>query len=313
MSAGTFWRAGSRLALWLCAALALGCASRPAPGPKLTPLNEIEPELAELWRAYRESAAPGGLERWEAARARALEDPRATRFLVDNLGAEMVAAFEREDALTKASPASRFLRARAELVRLGAPAVPLLVGMLSADEVLARLGGDTLELIGPPAGMELLRALESDDVKARRRVCELLVRLPPLGAGDPFLVAALERAAASEPDLQARAFAIEALGARAAACGEGPRVEAQLVALLEAPEGLYAGRAARGLARLGELRLAPVLLRTYERGLRSGDALLRRELQAALVLLAPARGRPLPRPAPNSLTAWRAFFAAPGG
>ncbi len=310
MRTASIWRLGLALAGGCFAWSLAGCASGPAPGPKLTPLSEIEPELAEIWRAYRESAAPGGIERWEAARARALEDPRATRFLVDNLGAEMVAAFEREDAFTKASPASRFLRARGELVRLGAPAVPLLVGMLSADDVLARLAGDTLEQIGAPAGMELLRALESNDVKARRRAGELLIRLPPLGASDAFLVEALERAAAAEPDLQARAYAIEALGARAAACGEGGRVEAQLAALLGDSEALFAGRAARGLARFGELRLAPLLLEAYERGLRSGDPLLRRELEAALALLAPASGRPLPRPAPASLTAWRAFYSA---
>jgi hypothetical protein len=172
------------------------------------------------------------------------------------------------------------------------------------------LAGDTLEQIGAPAGMELLRALESNDVKARRRTGELLIRLPPLGASDAFLVEALERAAAAEPDLQARAYAIEALGARAAACGEGGRVEAQLAALLGDSEALFAGRAARGLARFGELRLAPLLLEAYERGLRSGDPLLRRELEAALALLAPASGRPLPRPAPASLTAWRAFYSA---
>jgi hypothetical protein len=269
--------------------------------------------LAELWRAYLESAEPGGDARWLAAREAAQRDPRALRFLVDNLGREMVVAFDRESALEKASRGSSFLRARQELVLLRAAGVPLLLGMVrDGDDVVARLGGDVLVDIGAPAGPELLLALEElpqGAVRWRRRLTELLLRLPALGASEAFLVLELESLAAKEPDLQARAYALEALGLRAQLAGEGRRVAADLVQYLNQKEPLLAGRAARGLGHAGDLRTANDLIRCMDRALTTGDPSLRRDVEAALTNLARQSDRALPNPPPRSPAAWRDFFA----
>jgi HEAT repeat protein len=300
--------------LWLALALLPGCSSQPksAAGPQLTPLSQIDPALADLWRTYLQSGDPGGAERWQRARAAALSDPKAVRFLADNLGREMVVAFDTEGAFEKASRGSKFLRARSEMVALQSAAVPLLLGMVrEGDDIIARLGGDVLADIGAPAGPELVSALETLDQGSprwRRRLTELLLRLPPLGASDAFLVLELERLAASEPDLQARAYTIEALGLRAGLAGEGSRVAPDLVRYLDDSEPLVAGRAARALGHAADPRAARDLIRLLERALRSGDATLRRDAEFGLKTLASRQERPWPNPAPRSPDAWREYW-----
>ena len=92
--------------------------------------------IAQLPQAHKQvlAAYTRGGDEWERERLDVLDDPALTRFLVDNLIVEMVHAHA---GLTGAEPGrSRraFDRAVNELVRIGEPTLPPLVGLLEVGD-----------------------------------------------------------------------------------------------------------------------------------------------------------------------------------
>ncbi len=266
-------RAASFGALWLAVLpfggllLGSGCAGgrESTARSSLTPVSQLPPERRELLAAY----GRGGGD-WEQARAEALEDPAAARFLADNLALEMVRAYQAGAMDTALRRGDTFERAQRELARLGPVARPLLVEMVaSRDTMLAFLGADTLRLAGPGQAEALLPLFEHSRDEVRRRAVELGGELETEGAEEGALRALLAQRLTQDRAWIVRAQAARSLGERGRRARElGPAAEALRGAL----EGALADRdravraeAARALGEVGDPRAVPAMIAVFAR------------------------------------------------
>jgi len=238
-------------------------------------LPAAQREVLEAWRA--------GSATWAAERERVLADPELERFLVDNLVLQMVRSYDRAAIGSAQHLESPFNRAQAELVRLHASSVPVLVELLLVgDDIVAFLAADTLRRIGAPAVDAVAARIEVPVVEQRRRVVELLGALPESPSGEPALLGKLERRVAEDEAWIVRAQAARSLGARGARRTEkGPAVAA-LARALSDPDPEVVRTAVQGLELLGDRSAIPVLIRQLERAALAGDLHALRRTQQAL-------------------------------
>ena len=274
-----------------------GCSASGGSASNVT-FAELEPADQDLLRAYAE-----GGEAWEAARARALADPDQTRFLVDNLARQMVIGFEHSGETGLATGDNPYVRARAELVRLGDASVPLAAGMLAeGDDVLAFHGTELLRSIGPAAVPALVERLEDPREMVRRRAAEAAEGFegsdPELVALEEALVVRLE----TDSSWIVRAQSARALAARAARHAGVPPWTTALEAATAEPDLAVAKEAGRGLASIGDPRGIPALLELLDRAEREGHAAAARAAQESLQSLF---GDPTPRGAAAWRDLWR--------
>lgn len=262
--------------------LVLACAA-PEPTGEVRRVGELPPEYRDTWMAFVDEDPA-----WPEIRGRALEDPRLTSFLVDNLARVMLRAY-RGGAIGGAHDPSvgPFERARAELARIGAPAVPTLAELMAiGDGTAAHLCGELLAEIGSPALGYVGGLLDRDAAQERARAADLLGRLPHAGEGEEALLEALAARLADDPDWSVRKASAEALGHRAARHRVVDPTRRALSAALTDEDGEVARAAAFGLARLGDPQAIPALLNYLERTQRAADLLSHEAGQRALRALA---------------------------
>lgn len=269
----------------LLGALLVAACAGPS-GPRRVPQSELPPDYRALLVAY-----DAGGEAWSAARAEALADPDKARFVVDNLSAHMVRAFETAAVGSHEARSFPFQRAQAELVLMAEYSLPLLVGMVATDDgVLAHLGVETCRRIGAPAIGPTLELFTHERYQVRRRAVELAGRLPRAGDDEVELIAALARVAREDSEWLVRAQAVRALGERAAHQTRIGALREALEAATADADSDVAAEAARALGRLGDRASVPTLIRVLERALADAELDLWNAAQAALLTL--ARGGP---------------------
>ena len=212
-----------------------------------------------------------------------------------------------------------FERAQDELVALGEHSTPLLVEMLEAefsDGVVAYLASDTLARIGPAAAPAIADKLRSRRPETRRRAIEALVRAAP-PADEPLAsgswkgrrpLEVLGHLVARDEDWVVRGTAAEGLGALAAGAADKLPARKVLEGALADVDPLVWSAAARGLARLGDLRAIPALADGLARAADAGRLGEVRAIEKALRNLTGGRG-----PASPSTAAWKAWYEANRG
>jgi hypothetical protein len=122
--------------------------------------------------------------------------------LVQSVMIDLVTSFDRSDI-------DSHERARVELLALSPTSIPYLVeGLVPAEDVVRKLFGDVLVLVGEPAVNPLLELLDRKDPGARRVVVSILGQI-----GDKRSEDALARLAVLDPEWAVRAEASEALAA----------------------------------------------------------------------------------------------------
>ncbi len=277
--------------------VAAGCLSS-KPTSKVVPLASLEQNYRSVLEAYGE-----GGEAWEAARAEALDDPKLTRFLVDNLAREMVRAFESGGQVLLAAEDNPYIRAREELIELGAPTVNLAAGMLAeGDDVLAYHGADLIEGIGEPAVPALVDLLRDSRDSVRRRAAGVA---GGLDAGSPALERALTDLLTRDSEWIVRAQAARAIGTRLAeqraAATEREHLSACLEVATRDEDILVAAEAALALGPLQDLRAAPALIEVLDRAEGEGHPLAARRAQTALQTL-------FADPTPRGSGGWQAYW-----
>jgi HEAT repeat protein len=266
-------------------------------------------ELPDEHRALLEAYGAGG-EEWEAARGRLRSDPGLLRFAIDNLVVELVRA---HDALVTSDvqrARRAYDRAGAELVRLAPESVAPLVELRAlADAGVAVPVGGVLGLLdGPPSGAaeRVAGLLDVRDVRTRRRAARLLGELPPAGAGEEGVVAALGRAVEHEEDWSVRAEAARALGVRAGRGRVTGGARVRLERALQDPDVAVARCAAEGLGAIEDPLAVPALTEALARAVREGDLRFLRSVQGALQRVTGVR-REL------DLEGWRRWWREEGG
>ncbi|MCE9593913.1 MAG: HEAT repeat domain-containing protein [Planctomycetes bacterium] len=271
---------GVLLALTLCACG--GPRSSAAKSESLTEVQHLPAERKALLVAY----GRGGDE-WEAARAQALADPAATRFLVDNLMLEMMRSYDAFAARTDERARSAFLRAESELARLGPTAARSLVELLGvADGIVADLAARTLVRMGRDANVPLEPALAHADGRVRRRAAELYAELPHAGEHEPEVRAALTKLALGDAEWIVRAESARALGSRGAHDVATAPWRTTLERALVDADATVRRAAADGLGRLGDPRAIPALANAMARSISDGEVKLLGAIEAALGALA---------------------------
>jgi hypothetical protein len=260
------------------AACASGSAQRnhePAGIVKPEDLPAREREVLEAWRA-------GGA-RWDAERPRVVADPVLSRFLVDNLVVQMVRSYDRSAIGSAFRPASPFVQAQDELVRLADLSTPLLAEMLLLrDDIVAFLAADTLKRIGTPAVDPVAVKLGEGPPEVRRRVAELVGELPASPTDEPGVLEKLGRAAERDEAWIVRAQSARSLGQRAAGRKEKGYAAAVLSRALADPDAGVQKSALLALTSLGDASAIPALIRALERSAATGDLPALRASQAAL-------------------------------
>lgn len=280
--------------LVVCVLLGLaGCAGSRT-GDDAAALVGVERLPAER-RALLVAYGRGGDE-WESARAGALEDPAATRFLVENLMLEMMRSYDAFAARTDERARSAFLRAQFELARLGAPAAPALVELYAVgDGVVAELASGTLVRIGKPSVPLAVPLLANGDPRVRRRGAALLALLPHAGAGEAEARDALRSRALSDSDWIVRAEAARSLGARGARDVETGPWRLALERALVDPDPAVRRSASEGLLELGDRDAIPALANALARAVAEGEVKLLAALESALSGLAGSPGSRTPQ------------------
>lgn len=285
MHPGLATRQRHATALVLAACVA-ACATPPVryqPGP----LSADQLELVRKAEAAYRKDAPD----YPVLRARVMEDPLATAWLVRMFVRDLVRVRERplaptggEEIVVRAVEGADPVGVRAtnEIRHIGAKAVPLLIGDLLLHEgTLPReLGIDLLAVVGPAAVPDLLDVAARGDVRQRRAAARALGRVGASERALPVLVAMAE-----DGDYTVRADALRGL----AGCGEA--AVAPLVARLAGDDDPFVQRvAAEQLGRF-PVRASGIALVDYlERCLRVRDESGERAAQAALQVLAGKRG-----------------------
>jgi len=278
----------ARRAALLAMVLAGACAGprpaterRPGDPGAVVAVGELPEGHRELLEAYGKGGAA-----WEDARRRALADPELARFLVDNLVIELVRAWHGQNAADPARARRAFERARAELVRLGAAAGPILAQLLDVgDSVVAELAADVLVRIDPTPVAGVARLLGAPEGETRRRAAALLSRLGADPAADERAREALVRLAHADPEWTVRAEAAAALGIRGAReRSSAPARKALERALLD-PDPAVAAVAAKALQHLDDPRAIPALKQALERAAERGDLRVLRAVEEAIAVL----------------------------
>jgi hypothetical protein len=272
--------------------LLAACAGPHAPAGKLRPVGQLPEDYRDTWVAWVDQDPA-----WPEIRARALEDPRMTRFLVDNLARIMLRAY-RGGAIAGAHEpeVGPFERSRAELARIGAPAVPTLAELMAiGDGSAALLCGDLLVEIGSPALGYAPQLLERDSALERERAAALLGRLPHAMDDEGGLLEALALRLEEDPEWTVRKASAEALGYRGSRHVEVETTRKVLSRALTDAEPEVARAAAFALARLADPAGIPSLLNYLERCDRSADLLSYEAGQRALRALSGATEAWTPR------------------
>ena len=298
---------GSRAALRVALALAAcgACAgARPAPGARggVVAPSELPADHQALWTAWRERDPA-----WPELRAAALADARRRRFLIENLAAELVAAYVSGDLSAGHTASSgRYERARAELLVIGAPAAPVVAELLAiGDGAAAFACAELLGALGEGALESVAGLLARPEARARERAALVLADLPHAGPGEERVRAALARLASADPEWNVRAAAVRAVAARGARDPEvGPALAILLAALRDADPSV-AREAASGLARLGDRAAVPALINRLERCEREADLGARDACLGALEVLTGTRG-------PRRPAEWRVWWREHG-
>lgn len=282
------------------AACSTSAAKEPKPTGRVVALAELPPEYSGLLASY----ARGGPE-WERAREEALRDPKLTSFLIENLTLELVQAHRAMGGEEFERAQRAYLRAKSELVALGARSVPTLVALLEvADPVSAAVASRTLEELGRESVEPAAGLLAAPKPETRRRAAELLARLPHAGSTvEPRVRAQMIERFEGEPDWAARTELARALGARGSRDSDVVPWRNALQAGLLDPDPLVAEASAEGLIALGDERAVPVLIDVLERSSKSGDLARFRASQRALVALTRQSEK-------TSIAEWRRWWAA---
>ncbi len=293
--------------MWLAVALGgLACQSQPKK-PAGTPqvrMHELPAEYRELWRAFlRRDPAYADL------RDVALEDPKRTTFLVENLVATMLAELTagRIDSGDPKRP-TLYARAQRELVEIGEVSAPALAEVLPLGLGMGPVAaGELLVQIGAPAVPPLLEQLaRREHVVARRRAAKALGDLAqsgiPPGSDAQSVRAALGAHLADDPDWIVRSQCALALGPWGKrSVHEMNHSASFLIAGLRDPDSSVRTDVVHGLARLGDPRTFPALIDHLARSEASGDVSMTMLTQAALCAM--TRRRDVTTPA-----GWRAWW-----
>jgi len=249
--------------------LVAACAApTPEPEGEVRRVGELPSEYRDAWMAFVDDEPD-----WPDVRARALEDPKLTSFLVDNLALVMLSSY-RGGAIGGAHDPTvgPFERARADLARIGAPAVPTLAElMVIGDGTAAHLCGVLLAEIGAPALEYVPRLLARESAQERARAADLLSRLPHAKGEEEELLAALAALLEGDADWTVRKASAEALGHRGARHSVVAPTRRALSAALYDEDIEVARAAAFALARLADPQAIPALLNYLERAQRAAD------------------------------------------
>ncbi len=238
--------------------------------------------------------APAARELAAALQQLRAEDARAARGRL----LETVAADEPStNATAAAGRGTGEQRALAEIVSLGAIAVPVLVHDLLEHEhsEVRELGAELLARVGAPAVPALQRIARAGDAKQRRVAALALGHI-----GIDADVLATLRALATDGDYTVRADALRGL------TGGGADAEALLVERLRADDDAFVRRvAAQTLGHFRTPTAAAALVDYLERTERESDRDGERAAQSALMAIADTRRL-------RTTAAWRAWAAALG-
>jgi hypothetical protein len=276
-------RRATALVLVACSAACATPLVRYQPGP----LSADQLELVRKAEASYRKDAPD----YPVLRARVLEDPLATAWLVRMFVRDLVRVRERplaptggEEIVVRAVEGADPVGVRAtnEIRHIGVKAVPLLIGdLLLHEATLPReLGIDLLAVVGPAAVPDLLDVAARGDVRQRRAAARALGRVGASEQALPVLVAMAE-----DGDYTVRADALRGL----AGCGEPAIVH--LAARLSGDQDPFVQRvAAEQLGRFPVRASGDALVAYLERCLRARDESGERSAQAALQVLAGKRG-----------------------
>ncbi len=288
--------------LALVCAMSGACASgrKPAEDPKTERKQE---QLTPDQQALMDAYDSGGAA-WETARENALADVELRRFLVDHLVLRMVQAYDQIARPGGADASAQFDRAQGELVRIGAPAAGMLTALLAvSDGVVATLSARTLERIGRPAVDAVLPLTRSKTVRTRQRVTEVLGALPHAAGDEPKVQAELVRLLQKDPDWVVRAHAATAVGTRGARDRVTEPARKALAAALADKDPAVTEAAAAGLATLGDPLAVPALLEVLGPAVERGDLRLVRSCQAALIAVTGERTE-------HDLAGWTSWWYA---
>jgi len=255
-----------------------GCAGSGSSAGVKT-LSELPPEYRELWKAWLTEQPD-----WAERRTAALEDPRQTEFLVDNLARAMLATYVRRGSAGHYPKANDvFERSQTELVTLGEHSVPTLIELIAiGDGSTAFLCVELLVRIGRPALAATAELLERDEDLARQRGAELLGQLPHGRALEPELRGALIRHLESDPDWATRASCAESLGRRGYRDVETETVRRALSRALGDDDPEVARAAVLALVRLDDPAAIPALINYLQRSETAGEFIGNRLAQAGL-------------------------------
>jgi hypothetical protein len=215
------------------------------PVPKAT--DEEIREFNRIWELFRRNDGA-----WPRERDRFKRRSDAAGYLL----AGHLFRFYMQANLQRQTSGKALLRAKDEMVAVGAPCAPALVDLMVLDEVPLPDGRrfvtddltrqdclDMLERMGSQAAPEVLRVLERKDqgVKARRYLA-----LAAGGTGDPRALEPLVALLREDPSWQVRADAATALGK----LGDRRALEPLAAAVREDPDPAVVKRAGKARDRI---------------------------------------------------------------
>lgn len=239
-----------------------------------TALKDLPPAYRELVLAWRRQDPD-----WPLRREMALEDPGLTRFLVENLMVELIAAWQAGDFSQEGSSTrGRYDLVRGELWRIGDPAAKPLSELLALGNGQGpAIAGDVLMGLGI-AGVRATsdQLLREENTNARGRAAELLGRLPRAPDAEPLVQTRLLDLLRTDPEWIVRrhcalALALRIRGFRAREEGTPDRALGALSRALVDTDPAVSKAAAVGLGIVGDVRAVPALINHLERILRSSD------------------------------------------
>ncbi len=144
--------------------------------------------------------------------------------------------------------------AKAELIKIGKPAVPYLVSQLNTDNVMTRISlVHVLTEIGEDAVEELHSALETEDKLKKHRVIHILAKIGSPKSLEIFIQAA------QNPDWQMRSSAAEGLGKI-----KGEDAQKILLELLDDPDKDVRLKAVIAMDELNDFDLIENLIRALD-------------------------------------------------
>lgn len=255
------------LAAFLLLGLFTGCASDPDPERPLTPEQELEKkELERLVRLFIANH-----EEWPQARDQAMQDPRMSEMLLDNLVIKLVdTSRNRHNKGLPLGSWSPYRRCRDELVLLADQAIPKLIRLHQVvhsrervDPVVLFPVQDTLMAIGGKAlGQLFTRYGEASDRRERESLLKIVAGTASLDAL-AFLEGRLR-----DDDWQIRSRVIEGLGQIGAReevdAATRARCRSLLARVLASDQDAFCRiQAARGLGALADVESVRVLLKHY--------------------------------------------------